>query len=435
MWLNDYPRTRTVWTAVADLNGQARGKRLPASRATKLFEATAKMPLSALSLDIFGDDIADSPMVFESGDKDGFLRPTERGPVPMPWVSGPALLLPMSMEHAPGRPFAGDPRQALASVLARYKARGLKVFAATELEFFLIDEDDPVPLAERLRLGGDILGLRSLEVYDAFLEELFAACCAMGIPAETATSESGANQFEVTLTHGDAMKAADDTWLFKMLAKGLAHRHRMIATFMAKPFPDDAGNGMHMHFSVLDEHDQNVFDDGTKHGSEVLLSAVAGCLSCLRETTLVFAPHHNSYERLITGSHAPTGICWGYENRTVAIRIPDGPGASRRIEHRLAGGDTNPYLLFAAVLGAAMNGIEDGMKPPDATTGNAYESKVEELAPDWTMAIDLFAGAKSVARIFSDQLIRQLVLTKRQETERLGQLDPEARRTLYLDRV
>ena len=434
-WLDDFPGTRTVWTAVPDLNGQARGKRLPASRAMKLYNGSAKMPMSALSLDIFGDDIEDSPLVFESGDRDGFLRPTERGGVPMPWVSSRSVLLPMTMELGKGRPFQGDPRQALRRVLDRYDARGWTVHAATELEFFLIDEDDPKPLAERLRAGGDILGLRTLEAYDAFLSRLYDACATMGIPAETATSESGGGQFEVTLTQGPALQAADNTWLFKMLARGLAHRNHMIATFMAKPFVEDAGTGMHMHFSVTDAEGRNVFDDGGDHGTDILRHAVGGCLATMADATLIFAPHENSYQRLVPGSHAPTGICWGYENRTAALRIPAGPGKARRIEHRVAGGDINPYLLFAAVLGGALNGIEAQTEPPAPVTGNAYDCEAPQLASDWPDAVDRFSRSEGMKRIFHDDLIAQMVRTKRQEIQRVGELDDDARRSLYLDRV
>ncbi|MEO0916556.1 MAG: glutamine synthetase, partial [Pseudomonadota bacterium] len=175
-WLDDFPGAAFVWTAVPDLNGQARGKRLPSERAKSLPGGSSKMPLSALSLDIFGDDIEDSPLVFASGDKDGFLRPTERGGVWMPWLENPSILLPMAMEHGPGRPFAGDARHALKRILDRYADRGWTVQAATELEFYLLPGRDADPLKTRLSMGGDILGLQSIEAYDGFISELYASC-------------------------------------------------------------------------------------------------------------------------------------------------------------------------------------------------------------------------------------------------------------------
>ncbi|MEM7720291.1 MAG: glutamine synthetase family protein [Pseudomonadota bacterium] len=434
-WLDDFPGAHSIWTAVADLNGQARGKRLPASRSQSLPKATAKMPLSALSLDVFGDDVEDSPLVFESGDQDGFLRPTDRGAVWMPWLSSPSLLVPMVMEHGPGRPFYGDPRRALSGILDRYADHGWTVQAATELEFYLVEDDSARALTKRLGVGGDILGLQSLEAYDAFLTELYACCDKMGLPVEASTSESGKGQFEVTLTHGPALHAADNTWLFKMLVRGLARKHGMAATFMAKPFAKDAGNGLHIHASVLDANGQNLFDDGSAFGSDRLRHAVGGCLSLMRDATLIFAPHENSYHRLVPGAHAPTGICWGYENRTAAIRIPAGPGHSRRIEHRVAGGDTNPYLLFAAVLGSALLGIEDAIDPPPPLDGDAYAADIPSLARSWSDAVDAFQRSAGIARIFPQDLIDQFMRTKRQEIRRIEALSPVERQQLYFDRV
>ena len=414
-WLDAFPGADAVFTATPDLNGQARGKRLPAAKALTLADGKAKMPLSALSVDILGNDVEDSPLVFESGDQDGFLCPTERDAMWMPWLSAPSVLRPMAMFKSDGSPFLRDPRHVLAQVLARFKARGWTVIAATELEFFLFDQSPATPLAARLSDGGDILGLRSLEAYDPFLTELYAASEAMGIPAETATSESGAGQFEVTLTHGEAMRCADNTWFFKMLVKGLAQKHGLQATFAAKPDPDDAGNGLHLHFSVLDAEGRNIFDDGGPGGSDLLKFAVAGCLATMRDATLIFAPHRNSYLRLVPGAHAPTSLCWAYENRTAALRIPDGPGAARRIEHRVAGGDTNPYLLLAAILGSALMGIESGRQPPPPITGNAYEQDHDALAPNWAAAIEVFEASPSMREILGAPLVDQFVCTKRQE--------------------
>jgi glutamine synthetase len=229
------------------------------------------------------------------------------------------------------------------------------------------------------------------------------------------------------------MEAADDAWLFKALARGLARRHGMAATFMAKPYAEDAGNGMHVHFSVLDAEGANVFDDGGAAGSELLLQAVAGCLRAMPDSTLVLAPHGPSYARLVPGAHAPTGAGWGYDNRTAAVRIPAGPPRARRIEHRAAGGDINPYLLLAAVLGAAMSGIEDGLAPPAPIDGNAYERDLPQMAPDWAAAIDRIDGSALMRRILGDAIVDNLCMTKRQEMRRLAEIPPERHWQIYLD--
>ena len=439
MDLRSFPTFRV---AASDLNGQMRGKRVPSSYAGKLDEGVVRMPLSVLNVDLWGADIDGSPLVFDSGDADGILYPTERGPVPMPWLATPSALVPMSMFTEKGDAFVGDPRHALQGVLDRFGARGWKVVAATEMEFTLIDDTESSPIAPTNPVTGRplytsaILSVRQLDAFDAYFTALYEACEQMDIPADTVISESGLGQFEVNLSHQDAMRAADDAWLFKALVKGLARKFGFAATFMAKPYADDAGNGMHVHFSVVDETGRNIFDDGGARGTDALRQAVAGCLAAMPASTLILAPHGNSYDRLVPGAHAPVSAVWAYENRTAAIRIPGGAPTARRIEHRVAGGDINPYLMLATVLGAALTGIEDGLVPPEPITGNAYEiSGVPRLASSWVEAIDTIETDPLIARILPPSLIALLVMTKRQELARFAETPPEMHWVSYLEAV
>jgi glutamine synthetase len=440
-WLAEHPEIRAVQVAVADLNGVARGKRLPARYADKLLTAGARMPLSVLNVDVRGHDIANSPLVFESGDRDGILRPTDRGFVPMPWLATPAAMLPTWMFGEDGAPFAGDPRHALAAVLERFAARGLRPVVAVELEFYLVDDSAGElrpPASQRSgkrRFGGEILSLRALDAFDAFFTDLYDACEVMDIPAETAISEAGLGQYEINLVHGPALKAADGAWLLKLLLRGMARRHGFAASFMAKPYADFGGSGMHVHFSLVDGEGRNVFDDGGPSGSDPLRSAVAGCLAAIPGSTLIFAPHGNSYDRLVPEAHAPTGISWAYENRTAAIRIPGGDPAARRIEHRVAGGDVNPYLLLAVILGAALAGIEAAAAPPSPIRGNAYERDLPQMPMDWDAAIAAFEADPLMPRILSTDLVRNYLMTKRQERDTYLRLSEAERVDLYLDTV
>lgn len=441
-WLREHPEVKTIRIAAADLNGVARGKRIPARFADKLLSEGTKFPFSVLNMDIWGEDIEDSPLVFQAGDPDGLLLPTERGFMPMPWLEAPTGLLPIWMFHLDGRPYEGDPRQALARVVDRYKAAGLTPVVATELEFFLIDDSGgqlrvpPSPRSGKRRTGAETLSLRALDAFDRFFTALYQACEAMDIPADTAISEAAPGQFEINLMHQpDPLKAADDAWLFKLLVKGLARQYGFAGSFMAKPYEEWNGSGMHMHFSVLDRQGRNVFDNGGDEGSEMLRHAVAGCLAAMPGSTLLFAPHENSYDRLVPNAHAPTGIGWAYENRTSAIRIPSSGPKARRIEHRVAGGDVNPYLTVAAVLGAALNGIEDKAEPPPPIKGNAYEQGLEQLPGSWGAAIDAFAASPEIRRIFPSHLIENFVMTKRQELRYMAELSDEETVELYLDTV
>ncbi|ASM71633.1 MULTISPECIES: glutamine synthetase family protein [Roseobacteraceae] len=441
-WLKSNPDIRAIRVAASDLNGQPRGKRVPVRFADKVIEDGTRFPMSVMNLDIWGEDIDDSPLVMESGDRDGVLKPTDRGFVRMPWLDTPTGLMPIWMFHEDGRPFEGDPRHALAAVQQRFTDLGLTPVVAVELEFFLIDDsgrDLRVPVSPRSgkrRVAGEILSLRALDQFDQFFTELYDACDSMDIPADTAISEAGLGQFEINMMHQpDAMKAADDAWLFKMLVKGLARKHGFAASFMAKPYEDYAGSGLHMHFSVLDKDGKNIFNDGTERGSDALRFAVQGCLAAMPGSTLIFAPHHNSFDRLVPGAHAPTGVAWAYENRTAAIRVPSGAAAARRIEHRQAGGDVNPYLSVAAVLGAALNGLEDRIEPPAPITGNGYDQDLPQVPGSWIKAIDTFETSPEIARIFAPGLIRNFTMTKRQEAKYMEELSPDERVEIYLDTV
>jgi len=310
------------------------------------------------------------------------------------------------------------------------------------MEFYLIDDSGreirqpKSPKSGKRRAGAEILSLRALDAFDKFFNDLYDACDAMGIPAEAAISEGGIGQFEVNLEHvPDALKAADDAWLFKMLVRGLARNHGMAASFMAKPYEDYAGNGLHTHFSVLDADGNNVFANDTAAGSDMLRHAIAGCLAGMPELALIFAPHGNSYERLVPGQHAPTSICWAYDNRTASVRVPGGSFKARRIEHRVAGGDVNPYLFLAAVLGSALIGIKDKMVAPAPITGSAYEQKLDQLPSTWADAIAAFDAGALPRRIFNAQLVDNLLRTKRQEMTHFKELTPEEQLDLYLDTV
>ena len=441
-WLRHHPHVKTIRVAAADLNGQARGKRVPVRFADKVVKDGTRFPYSVMNLDIWGEDIEDSPLVFDTGDADGVLKPTERGFLPMPWLEAPTALLPLWMFHENGTPYEGDPRHALARVVQKFHAKGMHPVCATELEFYLIDDSTnelripPSPRSGKRRPGADTLALRALDAFDRFFTDLYDACEAMDIDADTAISEAGVGQFEINLLHSaDVLKVADDTWLFKMLVKGIARNHGFAASFMAKPYDEQSGNGMHMHFSIIDEEGRNLFDNGGPQGTPLLLNAVAGCLQAMSGSTLLLAPHANSYDRLVPEAHAPSGISWAYENRTSALRIPSGSVRARRIEHRVAGGDINPYLMMAGVLGSALIGIEDGLTPPPPITGNAYELDLPQLPLTWQDAVDAFEKSPEMARIFTPLLIDNLVRTKRQEIRYMAELAHQEVLDLYLDTV
>ena len=413
-------KPKSLRVLIADLNGIPRGKRLPISYLKKILSSSSRMPLSVLNLDILGNDIEDSPLVFESGDADGTLFPTDRGPVSINWLKEPTVYIQHQSFNEDNSPFSGDPRQALISIMDRYKKKKLSPIVSTELEFCLTNASGlPTPANSpatgKPMVGQEILSLQELDGLDGFFNDLYDACDLMNISAQAAITESGLGQFEINLNHGNAIKIADDTWLFRQATRGVALKHGMRATFMAKPYAQEAGNGLHVHFSILDNNRKNIFDNASEKGSKYLLSAISGCLDFMQDSTLIFAPNHNSYDRFIAGAHAPTIINWGYENRTTAIRIPGGPNNAKRIEHRVAGGDANPYLVLAAILGAALNGMENKINLPKPISGNGYNSSGDSIIKDWKKSIERFSSSQKIKEIFDPLLIRSLVDCKKQE--------------------
>ena len=199
---------------------------------------------------------------------------------------------------------------------------------------------------------------------------------------------------------------------------------------MAKPFLDRAGNGFHVHFSLLDRDGRNVFDSGTADGSEVMRHAVGGVLAMMRASSLVFAPHRNSYRRLTPNAHVASEVSWGYETRAAAVRIPGGSNAARRVEHRVAGADANPYLVLAAVLGAALEGIENRIEPPEP-----MRPASEALPIDWKQAIDAFEGSEAMARVFAPILRETFVGMKKQELQVFSQQISPFEHESYLETV
>jgi len=411
-----------LYPVVTDINGIFRGKRLPAQSADKVFKGTMKLPASTLHVDVFGRDALESGLVLETGDRDGTLKPTGRGPLPLTWVEDEVSLLPCQMYLHEGEISPIDPRAQLEAVVARFAADGLKAVCATELEFYLYDpastgmQPPLIPGTASRMSAGSLYSIDLLEAFKGFTDDIYIACEAWNVPADAAISESGMGQFEVNLLHtDDAVKAADDAALFKFIVRGVARKRGLGATFMAKPYGEDAGSGFHLHASVLDQNGTNIFDNGTDMGSGALSSAVAGLLDSMADSTLFFAPHLNSFRRLREGTHAPTTASWGMDNRTAAVRIPAGPGAARRFEHRVSGADANPYLVIASVLSAALNGMQAKATPPKAFTGSSYDQDLPRLPASWEEALLRFESSDFIEQTFGAAFRRAVVAAKRQE--------------------
>ena len=415
-WFADNSDITQIIAGIFDYNGILRAKRLPVSKLNGILSSGLKMPHSIQLLDIFGHDIEGHEMVFATGDKDISAVITGRLPVRLPFCTEPTALLMLYFDAAQ------SPHNILTE--RHNKADNAKphLTCGIEMEFTLITENATQPAASlatgKPPVGGNILSALQLDDYDVLLAAIKDICDEQDIKIDTITSEAGFGQFEITfMPKTDLAILAEDILVFKYLVKGLAKQHGITASFMAKPFQGQPGNGMHIHASLIDhETGTNLFDeDASNSGKDRLHYAVGGLLSSLRDASLLMAPMMNSYRRLVPSSHAPVNICWGYDNRTAALRIPDSPPAGRRIEMRVPGADANPYMILAYMACQINKGIQHQMTPPAAITGNAYEQNHQTLAADMASALVLMAESKPLHDIFGSELAREYVRTKRQE--------------------
>lgn len=412
---------RAFYAAIVDMNGILRGKRLPWRKLEGTLRSGTRMPMSSVGVDIWGTDVVGTHLTLEKGDLDGICHPTGRGLCDLGWAeNGDQPLLHLWMSKEDGSPYFADARHLLAEVLKRYDVLGLRPVVATEIEFYFFDDQpkgsmeviyDAVPPA-----FDNIYSVAELVQASAVLEKIYAHAAACNIQVEAATSEGAPRQFEFNLLHqADALKAADDAVLFKQIIRNVGRSHGYVTSFMAKPLRGHAGSGMHVHFSILDQDGHNIFDDQSSRGGDALRHAVGGLLDSMAEMTLAFAPHLNSYRRLCPGGLAPTKIAWGYENRTSALRIPAGPPSARRIEHRVAGADANPYIVLAAILGGALDGLQRKVQPPGPVTGNSHNINLSNLARDWKESLDIFEASARVKSILHPEFVEAFVACKRQE--------------------
>ena len=420
-FLRAHPEITTIEALLPDCNGVMRGKWLPRHKLHKIFEGELKLPKTALSLDIWGRDVQE--LVFASGDADGTCRPVEGSLLPTPWSpDGQHGQVMLSMYEADGSPYLGDPRHVLKRVLRRYQEAGWRPVVAAELEFSLVSWDQSLPRhtcpapVGGAPVGGNTYGLDVLHHHRDMMEDLRLACELQDLPFDGVVKESAPSQYEINMQHVDSpVLAAKQVVMMKRLIKGVAGKHGLIASFMAKPFDDEPGNGMHVHCSVLDAKGVNIFDDGTQAGTPLLRNAIAGCLANMADSVAVLAPSYNAYRRFQRGCHAPTYPSWGYENRTVAVRVPAGSHGARRLEHRVAGSDTNPYLLFAVLLASMMDGIEQNLSPGEPITGDAYCREETSLPVYMHDAVKLFSASDFIRQALGGELQRIFTLTKEQE--------------------
>jgi len=426
-FLQTHPEIEIFEVILHDLNGIHRGKWLPREQIHKLFQGGYKMPQSTCSLDSWGRDL--QQLVKATGDTDGICTPHPQTLAVVPWASRPTAQIVVSMLSPDGQSdYPADPRVVLQQVVERYTKLGLTPVVASEMEFHLLEIDrDQFARPQHTQravdgspaLGGATYGLEAMREMAPLMDAISSAASRQNLPVDSLISEFGASQCEINLHHQDsALRACDQASMLRRAIRAVSQQQAKQASFMAKPFAEDVGNGMHIHFSLIDNNGNNVFNNGTPEGSELLHQAVAGCLENMADSIGIFAPNINSYRRLVPGCYAPTAPNWGYENRTTALRIPAGEGHAMRIEHRVAGADANVYLTVAAILAAALHGIENKLLPPDAIAGDAGELALgteQQLPRFWGDALHQFEQSEFIGNYLGEEFKAVYAQSKHQE--------------------
>ncbi|MFC3059824.1 glutamine synthetase family protein [Paenirhodobacter populi] len=441
-FLAAHPEIEAFDIVLHDANGIGRGKIIRRHELAGLYKGGRHLPISILGLDIVGEDVHETGLIWDQGDGDLRAWPIPGTLKALHGTNPPRGELLMSMYHLDGAEMTSDPRHALKRQVAAMAAEGLHPAGAFELEFFLLDPDR----SQGVRPAAAVLdGRRSdwTEVYsvdhlhgmEPLFTDIYRAAEAMGINAETVISEYAPGQYELTLHYRtDVMQAADDLIRLKRIVRMQARRHGVLACFMAKPIEKYAGSGMHFHVSLCDDRGRNVFAEEVEgHWTDTIRHAIGGLRATMGESMLVFAPHANSWRRFANQSYAPVSPSWGVNNRSVALRIPAGEVKARRIEHRPSGVDANPYLVGATILAGIRHGLAHRIDPGPETQGNGYEGGDDLPMPgDWREAIRAAQGSAFLKEALGPDMHRTFTAIKAAEYQRVARWIADVDYALYL---
>lgn len=359
----------------------------------------------------------------DAGLPDISVRPDLSTLARVPWEPGVAWCLGDTTDPATGGPAAESPRDLLRSVLARCTDAGLSPVVGPELEYFLLEEDATALNGWRRSptVTGSVYtaGLRADP--DNHLLRTLRQLRDLGIGVITGNHEFDGGQYEINLTHSDALDAADRAFRFKAAVKELARKEGKLATFMAKPFNDSGGSGFHLHFSCVDADGRNVFDDpaGAFGLSGNARHAIAGLLTHAPALAALLNPTVNSYKRFGPDTLAPWLINWGLDNRSAMVRIPPERGSGARLELRLGDAGANPYLAIAALTAAALLGVQEGKEPPAPLEGYGYHLEKSQVLPmNLTAALDALEADEALTELLGKDFTASFLAYKRDEAER-----------------
>ncbi len=414
---------------VPDMNGIIRGKVVPAPKFLRLVQdRTLRIPSSIFVVTVTGDypeDVNIAPLA----DPDLMLVPDLSSIRIASGYTTPTAYVITDALTSDGNEVAYAPRAVLRNVLALYRERGWTPVVAPELEFYLTatntDPDlplqTPVGRSGRAETGSEPYGLEAVNEFEDLIEELYEFAERGRLEIDTLIHEAGAGQLEINFQHGDALERADQVMLFKRVIRQVALRHGIYATFMAKPMQQQPGSAMHLHQSIVDDAGRNIFANADGENSPLFHYYLGGLQRLLPKIAPMFAPNVNSFRRMKPVHDAPINVHWGLDNRTCGLRVPLSDGQDRRVENRLPGADSNPYLAIAASLLAGYLGMINEIKPRDRINGSAYRL-ARTLPRTLYEALDLFEQCKDVRPYLGDVFIDTFVAIKQAELDAYEQV-------------
>lgn len=415
---------------IPDLSGILKGKRIRPADFRKACDDGFVFCAGATLLTTLGETVSGIPFGDGDGDPDLPASIVPGSFAPVPWAARPAGQALFRIQDDDGKPFFADPRAVLERALMPLKKMQLRPVMATELEFYLLDANSEKPTVATPRVPGSSKVQPGPQVYhpddlyeiEAFLNDVYDYCDVQNIPAESAISEFSPGQFEINLRHvDDPVLACDHAVLLKRVIKAAARKHGFIACFMAKPFAEDAGSGLHVHMSLLDRHGKNYFSqDRAKLAvppfSARLRNAVGGLLATMSDATAICAPNANSFRRLRPDMFAPVEPNWGVNHRVVSIRIPASDEKNLRFEHRVAGADANPYLVTAAIVAGVHYGLKNKCDPGRMIEQGQRITPKLKIPHRWDTAIDKFSRSKVLPHYLGDAYCRYYAINRRAES-------------------
>lgn len=411
-----------VEAIIPDLAGVARGKLVPSEKYVE--EEGMRLPESIFLQTVTGEYPEDESAINPS-EIDIVLKADPTTIRVVPWAAEPTAQVIHDCWYHDGRPVTMSPRYVLRRVLELYATHGWKPVVAPELEFFLvepnIDSDyplkPPVGRSGRPEIGRQSYSIAAVNEFDPLFDDIYAFCEAQDIEIDTLIHEAGAAQMEINLLHGNPLDLADQAFLFKRTAREAALRHKMYATFMAKPMAKEPGSAMHIHQSVVDaKTGQNIFSAPDGSPTPLFFAHIGGLQKYLPAAMSLFAPNVNSYRRTTPHNSAPINVHWGYDNRTAGLRVPVSGPAARRVENRLGGADANPYLAIAASLACGYLGMVEGLKPTDPISGSAYDLPFQ-LPRTLAEALRLLRESRPLVDLFGERFVLAYSAVKESEHE------------------